>query len=294
MLTDRHIFSLIHSARLKLQQGNWLAALSIYNEILRQRPDHKETYVELARLYLDREDVNSARRVVHKAGRIAPDDSEVNFIMGVIKYIDGDFEGALECYRKVEEKDGLDCNLAVNLALVCEILGHPEEAVKYMELAVLQGEPNWRSFEFIVDLYKRLGKLDAAIKAAQSAVRKFPKVAQAHLLLAGLYRCAGNRIGALKHYEAAGAGDTDSEEVLSEVADFYLSSDRYMDAVPLLEKLVKGEAQGGPYHIVLAHCYAAIGEQEKAEKILRRSARKRPRNASIRSTKSVGQGLGEE
>jgi tetratricopeptide (TPR) repeat protein len=294
MLTDRHILSLTYSARQKLQQGNWVGALNIYNDILRQRPKHKETYVELARLYLDREDVDSAWKVLQKAIRIAPGDSEVNFVMGVVKYIEGDFEGALECYRKVEENDGLDCNLAVNIALACEVLGWSQRALRYMEYAISRGEPNWRSFEFIVDLYKRLGKLEAAVKVAQVAARRFQEVPEVHLVLARLYQRAGNRIGALVQYEAAAARAADSTEVLSEVAEFYLSSDRYMEAVPLLEKLSVMEPEAGPYHTVLAQCYAAIGQEEKANEILRNAAGKRLRNASGKNIKRVSQSVEEE
>lgn len=291
MLTDRHIFSLTCSARQKLQQGNWVGALNVYNDILRQRPDHKETCVELARLYLDREDVESACKVLQKAVRTAPEDSEVNFVMGVAKYIRGDFEGALKCYRKVEEKDGLDCNLAVNLALACDVLGWSQQALRYMEYAISHGEPNWRSFEFIVDLYKRQGKLEAAINAAQIAVQEFSDVAQVHLMLARLYQRAGNRVGALMHYETAAARASDSTEVLREVADFYLSLDRYIEAIPLLSKLAAMETEGGPYHTALAQCYAASGQEEKASEILRQGAGKRLRNASRRKTRRIAERL---
>jgi tetratricopeptide (TPR) repeat protein len=294
MLTDGHILSLTYSARQKLQQGNWVGALNIYNDILRQRPEHKETYVELARLYLDREDISSAWKVLQKAIRIAPGDSEVNFVMGVVKYIEGDFEGALECYRKVEENDGLDCNLAVNIALACEVLGWSQQALRYMEYAISRGEPNWRSFEFIVDLYKRSGKLEAAVKAAQAASMRFQEVPEVHLVLARLYQRVGNEIGALVQYEAAAARAANSTEVLSEVAEFYLSSDRYMEAVPLLEKLSATETEAGPYHNVLAQCYAAIGQEEKANEVMRNAARKRLRNASGKSIKRVSQSVEEE
>jgi tetratricopeptide (TPR) repeat protein len=291
MLTDRHIVSLTCSARWKLQQGNWVGALNIYNDILRQRPDHKDTYIELARLYLDREDVESARKVLQKAARIAPGDSEVNFVMGVVRYIEGDFDGALECYRKVEEKDGLDCNLAVNIALACEVLGWSQQALNYMEYAISRGEPNWRSFEFIVDLYRRLGRPEAAIKAAQTAARRFPDAAEVHLMLARLYQRTGNQIGALVHYESAAARAMNSTEVLSEVADFYLSSDRYMEAIPVLEKLATKETEGGPYHNVLAQCYAAIGQEEKANEILRNAVGKRLLNASGKNMKHISESV---
>jgi predicted Zn-dependent protease len=95
-------------------------------------------------------------------------------------------------------------------------------------------------------------------------------------------------------YEAAAARAADSTEVLSEVAEFYLSSDRYMEAVPLLEKLSVMETEAGPYHTVLAQCYAAIGQEEKANEILRNAARKRMRNASGKNIKRVSQSVEEE
>ena len=52
MLADRHIDALMHSARLKAKEGNWIASLNIYRRVLDDRPDFVPAYCALLAAYL--------------------------------------------------------------------------------------------------------------------------------------------------------------------------------------------------------------------------------------------------
>jgi tetratricopeptide (TPR) repeat protein len=281
MLADRHITALMHSAKLRGRAGNWLASLNIYRRIIDERPDFLPAYCELARLYLDRDDLAGARELVRKVVEHEPENTEAHFLLGVVEYIEGNFEAALKSYRIVERHDGLDCNLAMNMALVCEALGLPEDAIKHLEYAIANGEANARVYEVLADLQKVVGDSGKAIRTLETAVRKFPREASLHLGLGILCEQAGNHGEAESSLQAASRLAPGDAGPLEELARLYAKLKRSDDEIETLEELTRLDPGNTENWLRLSRVYLSVGERGKSQQILEQAQEILPGNSSI-------------
>jgi tetratricopeptide (TPR) repeat protein len=281
MLADRHITALMHSAKLRGKAGNWLASLNIYRRIIDERPDFLPAYCELARLYLDRDDLEGARVLVKKVVKREPENTEAHFLLGVIEYIEGNFDAALKSYRVVEQNDGLDCNLAMNMALVCEALGLPEDAINHLEYAISHGEANSRVYEVLADLYKVVGDYEKAIRTLELALRKFPREASLHLSIGMLQERAGNQWEAEAALRTAARIAPEDPGPLDELARLYSKLKRPDDEIAALLELTKLDPANTENWLRLSRLYLNANEPDKSVQILEESQEILPENTSI-------------
>jgi tetratricopeptide (TPR) repeat protein len=281
MLADRHVGSLMYSARQRSREGNWIASLNIYNRIIEDRPDFLPAYCELARLYLDRDDLERARDLIIKVADTRPESSEVQFLLGVIEYIEGNFEASLRHYRRVEKIDGLDCNLAMNIALVCEALGLHKDAIRHLEHALAHGEANARVYEVLADLYRVVGDYDQAAMVLERVVGKFPSDASLHYNLGLAQIQAGSYLKAEVSFQAASRLSPGDVGPLEELAGLYAKLHRLADAASVLSKLTKLDPENAQNWLKLARAYFALGDYRKSAEVLEEARQMFPDNASI-------------
>lgn len=280
MLADRHIDALMHSARLRSRSGNWIASLNIYHRIIDERPDFLPAYCELARLYLDRDDFDRAREMLLKVLKLQPENTEAHFLRGVVEYIEGNFEAALRSYRAVEKIDGLDSNLAMNIALVCEALGLHEDAITHLEHALRHGDANAKVYEVLADLYRTVGDYPQAVRVLDVAVRKFPGEASLYFNLGLAHVRAGNHVKAEVSFQNAEKLSSDIAP-LEELAKLYASLHRIKDAAVVLETLTERDPGNTENWLRLARAHYALGKYKKSVEVLEEAERIFPENASI-------------
>jgi len=271
----------MHSARLKSKAGNWIASLNIYRRIIENSPEFTPAYCELARLYLERDDLDGARRMVKKVLSAYPENAEAHFVLGVIEYIEGNFEAALRSYRVVERKEGLDSNLAMNIALVCEVLGLQQEAIKNLEYAIARGEPNAKVYEVLADLYRSVGELAKAIRTLENGVVKFPREASLHYYLGRVYALSKSFTTALTSLETATRLSPKYIPALEDLAGLYVKLERMEDAARVLTKLVDAAPNNKDNWLRLAEAYMDLGHFEKSAEILKEARQLFPSDASI-------------
>jgi len=280
MFAEGQIASLMHSARLKMKMGNWLASLNTYRRIIEEKPDYLPAYCELARLYLDRNDLRGARHVTSRIIDLDPKNTEAHFILGVIEYIEGNFSAALQSYHVVKEIDGLDCNLAMNMALAYEAIGMKYEAIRNLEYAVAQGDPNSKVYEILAELYQSIGELFKAVRILKKGIRRFPHDSSLHSCLGKLHHASESYLPYVEYL-----GDIDesaSSEQVSEPSTH--AEDRESEpeiSMEFLKAVCEAESGYGDNVIRLARSYAKKGDLNYSLKLLEEARRKFPDNPSI-------------
>jgi len=271
----------MHSARLRSREGNWIASLNIYRRIISENPKFSPAHCELARLYIDRDDFCGARTLVENVLAVEKDNSEASFLLGVIEYVEGNFDASLRAYRTVEKKDGLDVNLAMNIALVCESLGLYRDAIKHLEYAIARGEPNIKIFEVLADLFRSVGEYDNEERVLENALNKFPGEASLHFNL-GLARLKlGNFLKSEVSFKTANRLVPDDPGPLDELVRLYVRSGRVGEAILQLHRLIEIDSDNAQNRLRLARAHHSLGESEKTLQVLEEAARIFPGNASI-------------
>jgi tetratricopeptide (TPR) repeat protein len=129
-------------------------------------------------------------------------------------------------------------------------------------------------------VYQKQGKIDAAIKAFQSALKSQPSFTAAQLHLAALYQHQGKRRESAELFLAAGEG-TANFEALSAAAVGLAQSEEYGDAIRLLEKArnLRPDSASVGYNLAMAHYQRE--DFQRAFEVLQSLATERADSADI-------------
>lgn len=125
------------SARLALvgylrEMGRRTEALQEVDEILRLNPTCIQGLLAKGRMLITWEQNEAGFACLEEARRLAPDDPEVLYALGVARYVTEDFEGARPLFaRAIALGDHLDSYLY--LGLIARRQGQPEQALHYFQ-----------------------------------------------------------------------------------------------------------------------------------------------------------------
>jgi tetratricopeptide (TPR) repeat protein len=189
--------------------------------------------------------------------------ADYDVLIGEMLLRDGEFEAARQAFERGAEKD-------------------PEAA--YIELQLSR-------------ISAQLEDLGSAIEHAARAVALDPDNEESRLLLGGLYRIARDAEGAESVLlREDGLPFSDSSALL--MHHIYLESDRYSDAVSILEDLIVRDPEVIGAYMALASAYERMGQPAAAEQILRRGLEVYPDRFVLysrlsRLKRNMGDRLGE-
>ncbi len=148
----------MYSQATMAQNSYWSDAVLFYERTLKFEPNNARMCNNLAGVYKDRGDFESAKTFYQKAITIDPNIADVYFNLGTIYAQENDLGTAMDCYQKTVE-------LNPNFALAYNNMGALYQAHGQNELALLQYEkalklnPNYkRAAENLSNIKMRLGK----------------------------------------------------------------------------------------------------------------------------------------
>ena len=116
-------------AQLQIVENNIDAAFSTYKTAIKDFPDEETgitSRIQLAKIYMQKEDVQSATSIIDEAAEIAPNDSEVNLVKAKIALVNKDIEQAIISLRTVV-KDNPD-NIEAYFLLAASHKANNEES----------------------------------------------------------------------------------------------------------------------------------------------------------------------
>ncbi len=191
----------------KFQTKEAAAQIAGLRKQLEVEPDDLPRRIDLGYRYLQSGQTDSA--VEHfetAAAGQSPPSVFVLHNLGVAWNLKGDAETAAAYYRKAVRADPGHGPSYNNLAVVLANKGETEEAVRQLRAAIA-AEPRY------ADAYGNLGavlvslrRFDEAAAIYEKALEIDPGLGTVHYNLAGLYKAAGDREAARRHYQAAAAG----------------------------------------------------------------------------------------
>lgn len=150
--------------------------------------------------------------------------------------------------------------------------GHAGEAVPHYE-AALRGEPDRTSWHRgLASALESSGRAAAAVDICLKLLERRPSDAPTHRRLARLLAREGRVETALAHAREARFLEPERLDSLTEIADVLLVAGDPLEAVEMLEPaLARADSTDpgrGEAGIVLARCWAALGEPDKARQAL--------------------------
>jgi len=267
--TEGVLLARLQRARLKKEQGDARAAIVLYRQIVQDRPDYRPACIELARLLIETNRHEEAGDLLRRYLKNDPNDSEANFLMGVVLYVLGDFEGALRYYEVCRRAEGLDISLAVNIALCYEALGDYQKTAQFLQVAVNQKASNPRVWEALIDTYHHLRRHSDEARVAEAALRIFPRNQRLLYLAARAHIQRGNHTAAVARLTKLLSLSPENTHAIRLLAHCLIELRHYDEALAYLKDLVSIEPYDAENWLNLVQMHLALGAKEAAVKTLK-------------------------
>jgi protein O-GlcNAc transferase len=288
----------LRAALARHQAGDLEAAARLYGQVLEAFPDNPDALHLLGVLTHQQGDNPTAAEMIGRAIALHGANAGYHANFGVVLQKQGRTDEAIEAYRRAIELDPVHADAHGNLANLLKDRSKSEEAISHYEAAI-RYQPRVRTtHKHLASLYIDVGRHEEAAELFQAFLAISPDDAEANsnygYALEHLERyedaerhyrrahelapesaeiCAnlGNALKALGRLEEAktyltkattlAPGDV---RVLRNLIAAEVQQKNYVDAVPLLERLIAAEPEVADFHGELGTCLARLGRPIEA------------------------------
>lgn len=179
----KEINNLIQRAN-ALVKTNWLQAVSILQDALKEEPENLSLLVNLGDIYLERHLCEKALNYYHKAISLLPDNPQLLFLIGTCYFSLGEYRIANSYYNRIPDPPP---EVLYNIALCYAFLGSYQESIDIINKILKVMDDNPFIYFLLIEQYIRIQNYDRAYDIILIAEKKFGKHRQLLLLSALVY-----------------------------------------------------------------------------------------------------------
>jgi len=196
----RHVIT----ASIYESQGDFLHALTEYNQALLYDSTDAEIYLAISEMYQRIGQYDSALKVLQRGAGASKLKNEILRIKGEIEFQSQDLEAAAKTFSELVELTPDDSETWSNLAFIYERLEQPLNAVEcYESLKALNPEELESILGRQGTLFTSAGKYDEAINSYLELYRLRPNAHILPFLIGGLYLDTGDTVKSSDYFEMA-------------------------------------------------------------------------------------------
>jgi len=254
-------------------QGDLKAALSFYDQALRDDPRFVEALVARAGLLLDLNRPAEVRRDVDALLKVDPKDPRGAYLASLLAEREGRSADAKAELAKVTallspvpiEALRYRPQLLMLGGLAHFGLDETEKALPYLE-GVVRGQPGSPAAKLLAQIHVKQGSFDRAIEALDAYLRQHPLDTQATLLLASAHSAQGRHNRAVTILRAA-IQQRPRPELQHALGMALLRSGQFAGALTELEAAYKANPRSSAIGSSLAALYLQLGRAPEAAKV---------------------------
>ncbi|MGM9480512.1 XrtA/PEP-CTERM system TPR-repeat protein PrsT [Roseateles sp. NT4] len=251
---------------LHLREGQSAKALAVADNLARANPNNATVLMVQAYAKTQSGDYPGGRAGYEKALKLDPQLMEARLGLVRIDTVTGNYEAANKRLREVLKGDERNTNVLFELALLHELWGKDDEALKWLESAVDASGPRETRANFaLVAWHLRKGQPARAVDAAKALLAKLPEDVEALQAYAGAQAANGDPAGAKTTLTNAARRAAFDAPRLLEVARQQASIKDYSGASYSLDKALSGNPDYVPALAMLASIDLAQGDAAKSE-----------------------------
>lgn len=282
-LDDAKIYLQSHpediNARLQLSNIYFIladtsTARSVLENVLKQNPDHSDTFMFLGSLILN-EDPKEAVKIYEQYIRLNPDSADGHYNLGVAYQKIGNQDRARTMYEKVIELDPDSLQALMLLGQFSEENSDSDHAIGYFSKALQKIPENFNLRMKLVALnfqrknYNAMESLLASYKNDPDAPN------EVHLWLGLIYEKKKEPKEALKYYRRIRNAES-SPDLYFRMANIYTELGQYKKALKTIQTLAERDPNNPQYHYFLGLAYLQMEKSSKAIQEFRRAIELNP------------------
>ncbi len=175
-------------AQLELKNGNIDQALDYMTKALKSEPDSLYLKREIAFLYVEKEDYNSAMEIFSEITEKDPNNIEALIMLGRIKQAQKSYEEAIPAYRKVLELDPKQHDIYLLLGGLFIEKNDASSALNIFNKMIHYFPDSYAAYFFLGKIYMDQGNTHDAEKRFYKALKLKPDLLEPKFELANLYQ----------------------------------------------------------------------------------------------------------
>jgi predicted Zn-dependent protease len=249
-------------------------AVEAYENAIKFDVNDAAAHLALGKLYLDRNNLDSALLELNAALKLAPDLAGLHANLGRAWRAAGDPAKAIAILKQGVEKNPSDQDARYVLGQTLLLLGRTDEGRRemdeYRRLDERISQTN-SLFESAVQ-HAQAGELDRAEDLLNETLRLAPQYAPALRVLGAVLLNRGNPQRALDMLQKALAANPLSPETYFDMARAYLRTGKLREALDMADRARTLEEADARYHALLGEIYTKMKRPDEARAAAERSA----------------------
>lgn len=219
----------IEQAQAAKTEGNYDAALAMFQEILAENPTITVAYVGIGDIYMDKQSYDKAEPAYARAAKLEPRSFDAQFGHGLSLQMLNRFVEAIRAFQRALtiDPDSLRANLA------------------------------------IATTYLQMDEAQSAVIFAEKAVQLDPANGSARVNLGAAYEKVGRNADAIEQYFTAMELVDDTPPLMMNLINVLSEERRYQEAVNAAENLVKVAPSANAYER-LGWCYFRLSDYSRS------------------------------
>jgi len=254
-----------------LVKTNWLQAVYILQEALKEEPDNLSLLVNLGDIYLERQLYERALSYYQKAISLLPDNPQLLFLIGTCYFSLGEYRIANSYYNRIPDPPP---EILYNIALSYAFLGSYQESIDIIHKILKVMDDNPFIYFLLIEQYVRIQNYDRAYEIILTAENKFGKHRQLLLLSALVY---GKKGIWLKSYhcfvEYESLGEITNPDHLMAYANAAVNIGMNDRAIELLQRAQEINPYINAVYEELIRLYLKKNDYKNAKKVLNTAKR---------------------
>ncbi len=261
-------------ARLYAEDGRYDEALEAYHQIAMVAPgEERHNFREVARLHLERYDLDSAIETWQRAMRDNPGNAAVFVQVGKEFLQVNRVQEALDAFRQAARLKSEDPDILMQLADALKRTGRTDEAEQnLLHVATKGADPRDRELARarLFQLYAEQGEIEQRMAALRTKIEENPYDQDAPQLLADLYIRTGDFVLGLDMVDEAVRFQPRNEELLTRRAEILESLEEWQAAHDQHEELLKFPGADRDAHLAgMGRALYELGRADEAKELFR-------------------------
>jgi tetratricopeptide (TPR) repeat protein len=275
--------------------GEWLESAR------RLLPGDVETLVGSARTSLAMDDVREAHQHVQAAYHLAPDDSEVLQVLGLVFARQGKLDRALQSFDQALRRAGDPLPVHVARSRLLVQIGRGEQAVAALKSAIAGTPDSDAGWAALAEIEDAAGNLPEALDACGRAVQLSPRNSAHRLLLGQLCRKSGQLDRALDELLRAQSGGRSDGKLSFEIGRVYEERREFKRSLDAYQRVIDLDPAHGEAHYRAGIVLKQIKAYPQAGRMLKRAVELNPKDpealhqlAAVRALELVHGGIAQQ
>jgi len=255
-------------------------AIIEYKNVLQINPNQADAHWGLARAYLQSQNPRQGFWELRETVRLDPSNLEAKLQFAQVSIYAGELEEALTRADEVIAADPKMVTAYLVKAQALEALKRPEEALEALEAGVAIDPENDAAVLMLANFKVRRGDREGAEPLFRKRVEISPSYTSYTALAGFLGRDRDRTADAEEAYKKAleVAEPDEKERAYSQLAGLYYRSNRFDDAVALVEEGIEKNPESLDLIYLLARFYQSHGDTAKADALIEQATEAQPDN----------------